>query len=196
MNIWACWEIPAFPIIGWTFSWLHSLPALVGCCVVIYLLWTSATKEQRTSLRSRMKFSRITTLVSQFWNRKTKDAGTADYSPVWFCGLMVVVMGALTYGLAHQHYNVVTQHNVVIYRQLSNGDWMMSSDEDPDLVFRPCVDDANGGVDVNGLLAQGVGYIAEHATWEERGTCKSILRSDLGFWFRDRANNFTYKKVN
>lgn len=107
------------------------------------------------------------------------------------CCLIFIILG-----VAAQRSNVVVEHNVAIYRQLSDGDWVMSSDEEPSLVFRPCPDDKMGGVDVNGLLTQAIGYVADEARWEERGTCKSILRADLGFWFRDKHNNFTYRKVN
>lgn len=89
----------------------------------------------------------------------------------------------------------VTQHNVAIHAQLENGDFVMSSDEEESLVFRPCQDDIQHGVDVNGLLTQGIGYVADYASWEERGTCKSILQDDLGFWFRTENNKFTYKRV-
>lgn len=193
MNMWACWSIPAFLTIGQTFSWLHSLPALAGFCVVIYLLWMHAMTGRRINSKIKTKFSAIITRASQSWKRAKRNvSGRADYAPIWFS---VFVMAALAYGVSRQHFNVVTQHNVEVYRQLENGDWMMSSKEDPDLVFRPCPDDTRSGVDVNGLLSQAVGYVAETARWEERGTCKSILRSDLGFWFRDRANNFTYRRI-
>lgn len=111
---------------------------------------------------------------------------------------LVLLLMLLVVGYS-QHSNVVTEHNVVIYSQLSNGDWIMSSDEEHDLVFRPCLEDIAMGVDVNGMLRQAVGpphYVAERASWQERGTCKSILRADLGFWFRDKANGFQYRRVN
>lgn len=91
--------------------------------------------------------------------------------------------------------NIVTQHHVAVYGRLEDGDWRMASDEDRSLVFRPCPSDERGGVRVNDILEQAIGYVAEKATWEERGNCKSILRADLGFWFKDEANNFNYERI-
>ena len=84
-------------------------------------------------------------------------------------------------------------HNVADYGQLPDGDFAMHSDEQGDFTFRPCAMDVKNGVDVAGILAQGVGYIADRASWEERGTCKSILRADLGFHWRDQ--NFDYRRI-
>ena len=109
----------------------------------------------------------------------------------WFAGLVLsgLVLGTLRSSM------VVTEHNVLVRFQQPDGDWVMSSDEDASLVFRPCPSDIASGIDVNGLLTKGVGYVAEHASWVELGTCKSILTDDLGFWFKDSSNNFTYRKV-
>lgn len=104
--------------------------------------------------------------------------------------LMVLILGAWMH-----RGGTVIQHNVVIYGQDLDGDWVMSSDEDPNLVFRPCKSDLAAGLDVNGLFKEAVNYVADYAQWEERGTCKSILRADLGFWFKDKHNNFTYKRI-
>src|SRR5271156_1181149 len=88
--------------------------------------------------------------------------------------------------LAKYRTQTVVEHNVVIVRRLDDGDFAFISDEEPKGgSFRPCAADAANGLDVDGLLTQAIGYMAASAAWEERGTCKSILRSDLGFWFRD-----------
>jgi hypothetical protein len=92
--------------------------------------------------------------------------------------------------------NVVTQHHVKVYEQRKDGQWRMSSDEDKSLMFNPCPEDEQGGVHVNKLLEKGKGYIADVAKWQERGNCKSILRSDLGFWFLDEENQFTARRIN
>lgn len=126
------------------------------------------------------------------WTRRIRGMAQS-MATVWLFAL--ACLGVLVIGAWRNRPSVVIQHNVAIYRQLDNGDWVMRSDEDPSLVWRTCPEDSQGGVDVNGLLQQAVGYVADYAKWEERGTCKSILRSDLGFWFRDEHNNFTYRKI-
>ena len=71
----------------------------------------------------------------------------------------------------------------------------MSSDEQPELIFRPCLDDIASGIDVNGLFRKGIGYIADKATWQERGVCKSIVRPEWEFQFKNSHNNFTYRRI-
>jgi hypothetical protein len=95
--------------------------------------------------------------------------------------------------LAKYQADTVEEHHVVIVRKLQGGDWAMRSDEESELVFRPCPSDLLNGVDDEGLIRQGVGWVAEKARWEERGVCKSILRADLGFWWTD--HNFNYKEI-
>jgi hypothetical protein len=95
--------------------------------------------------------------------------------------------------LAKYRADTVTEHHVVVIGRLDNGDWKMRSDEEPSIVFRPCPTDMANGVDVDGILTPAIGWVADHAVWEERGTCKSILRADLGFWFPDE--NFKYTRA-
>lgn len=126
------------------------------------------------------------------WIRKIKGMAQSA-AVVWIFAiscLMVLILGAWM----HRRGTVV-QHNVVIYGQDLDGDWVMSSDEDPNLVFRVCKSDTESGLDVDGLLRSAINYVADYAQWEERGTCKSILRADLGFWFKDKHNNFTYRRI-
>jgi hypothetical protein len=106
------------------------------------------------------------------------------------CGALI--MGAMRI----PESNVVTQHHVKVYEQRKDGQWRMSSDEDKSLMFNPCPEDERGGVHVDKLLEKGKGYIADVAKWQERGNCKSILRSDLGFWFLDEENQFTARRIN
>jgi hypothetical protein len=93
-------------------------------------------------------------------------------------------------------YEVVTEHNVAILEQLNDGDFAYKSDEKPEGdIYRPCEIDRKHGIDVTGMLRQAIGYVADKATWQERGTCKSILRPEWQFWFRDANNSFTYVRV-
>lgn len=91
---------------------------------------------------------------------------------------------------------VVTQHNVTIVRRLPNLDFAFISDEKPlGDTFRPCPSDLDNGLQVDQLLTQGIGVTADVAKWEERGTCKSILRADLGFDFINAHNNWEYRRI-
>jgi hypothetical protein len=103
----------------------------------------------------------------------------------------------MIYGVSRlPRYSIVTENHVSILSQSEDGDFIYTSDEEPNGgAFRPCPEDAKNGVDTPKLLQQAVGYVADYAKWEERGTCKSILRKDLGFWFRDSRNNFTYRRI-
>jgi hypothetical protein len=98
--------------------------------------------------------------------------------------------------LAKYRTETVIEHHVAIIGRLEDGDFAFQSDEEPQGgAFRPCPTDIKNGLDVDGLLTQGIGHIADYAAWEERGVCKSILRADLGLWFRDKKNNFEYARV-
>jgi hypothetical protein len=98
--------------------------------------------------------------------------------------------------LAKYDASTVEEHHVAILARLNNGDFAYYSDEEPKgSAWRPCPADQHNGVDTVGILLQGIGFIADVARWEERGTCKSILRADLGFDWKDSNNNFKYVRV-
>lgn len=158
--------------------------------LVVWTLWKGRRPEHAK------RWMRLVEKWGQAWRRtKKKVDGWMLPAPIAIT-LSLICLGLLVGAAYSSRSNTVTEHNVAIYRQLDDGDWLMSSDEEQYIVFRPCAADTASGVDVNGLLKLAVGYVADEARWEERGTCKSILRSDLGFWFRDEHNNFAYKRVN
>jgi len=135
------------------------------------------------------------------------------YSRIWSTLLLAVIAAswALWGGMAfrdHQRIkgletqlfryqaDTVIEHHVKILEQQNDGDFTYISDEEPQGgSFRPCAADQHNGVDTTGILTQAIGYIADYAVWEERGVCKSILRADCGFWFKDRNNNFKYART-
>lgn len=98
-------------------------------------------------------------------------------------------------------FSVVRENHVAILKKLPDGDFAYSSDEEPNGgVFRPCESDIRGGIDVIGMLQaaldkNGNNYMADYAEWEERGTCKSIWKTEYGFWFKDKATNFEYRRI-
>lgn len=118
------------------------------------------------------------------------------YAPIWFVVVIILPLGA--YAALHKPHPVtlVTEHHVAILGKLADGDFAFRSDEETNGgAFRPCKADIDSGVDVDGMLTHGIGFVADYAIWEERGACKSILTADQGFWFRDANNNFTYQKI-
>lgn len=176
-----------------TMDWVGSLGWAFCTFAVSWLLYATYLFVYTILKHERPKHAKIWMRWVAAW-MKLKDKGWANSLALPY--LFALVCCVLLFVAAYRsRANIVTEHNVAIYKQLDNGDWLMSSTEDDSLVFRPCREDSDKGIDVNSLLQSGIGYIADYAKWEERGTCKSILRADLGFWFRDRNNNFTYKRI-
>jgi hypothetical protein len=180
-------------ITGQTWHWLHYSAFVSGCCSALYLLATAVRKQIGLRSGDKGRTSLTTKSESRFWRKpQRRREGTASWGPVLFVALWCAMMA---YAVTRMpKYDTVTEHNVRDLGRLENGDWAMSSDEQGPFAFRPCTADKDGGVDVEGLLTQGVGWVADHAKWEERGTCKSILRADLGFWWRDK--NFKPRRIN
>lgn len=166
-------------------SWL----AYCFCGYAAFLLAWTVWKGRRPKHAARwMKF------VADLRKARNKvDGWASSLAASWMFAIACV--SVLVFVSWRARSNVVTEHNVIVCRRLDDGDWQMTSDEETDLVFRPCPSDAYNGVDVDGLLRSAVGYVADYARWEERGTCKSILRADLGFWFRDKHNNFAFRRI-
>lgn len=158
------------------------------------LLKRAGTPTIFVSISTTLKLWTSSAMARLFPISRKVNRGLARWAPLWF---VAFICAGLVYGLTRLPKDtVVTENHVAIIGQLNNGDFAFVSDEEPHGgTFRPCPDDERSGVDVSGILTKGVGYIADYAKWEERGNCKSILRSDLGFWFKDKRNNFTYERV-
>ena len=173
---------------------MYAVIFLVECaggyaiCMVVYTIWKGSRPKHAA------KWMQFVQKMAQ-WRDRLKEKGKAHQVAI---ANLIAVMCIVLLATASVRYRfpVVTEHNVHIIKQLSDGDFAYRSDEEPNGgEFRPCLADASSGVDVPDLLKGAVGYIAEHASWEERGTCKSIQRPDLGFWFRDEATNFEYRRA-
>lgn len=125
---------------------------------------------------------------------RTRTRGEARYWPIVFAAFCCAGM---TYGAYRlPKYNVVTEHNVAIIGELPHSDFAYRSDEHPGgNTFRPCQIDMDNGVQTVELLRTAIGYIAVRASWEDRGTCESILRADLGFTFRDQSTDFKFRRL-
>jgi hypothetical protein len=82
-------------------------------------------------------------------------------------------------------YPIETHHNVYVWSRVKGNDhaWWISADDLP-LSKWTCCPDFNCAPNVM------AGYIAATAKYEERGSCKSIRASGLGwFWERDSLGN-------
>jgi hypothetical protein len=113
--------------------------------------------------------------------RRVRDRreGVARYAPILFVALC---SGLMVYAFTGHHYETVTEHNIKVLRQIGPNEWMMTDDEEGRFRYRGCDDFPNNSV-------IWVGYIADHAKWEEQGACKSIRRADLGFWWAVDGND-------
>jgi uncharacterized protein Usg len=98
---------------------------------------------------------------------------------------------ALKTELSRYRNDTVVEHHILFGSKLDDGDFSYTSDEEPQGgAFRPCQSDIANHLDVPGILSKAEGYYADFGAWEERGTCKSILRADIGFWFKDKNTKF------
>jgi hypothetical protein len=156
----------------------------------------------RQSLAAKLR-SRLSTIRTR----------TKGFSHLWgtFLSLVLVASWALWGGMAIRDHgrikgleaqlakyraDTVTEHHVAILGELGHDDFSYKSDEHPHgNTFRPCLVDMANGVETAKLLRTAIGYEAIVASWEERGTCESILRADLGFTFRDETTDFKYRRI-
>jgi hypothetical protein len=121
--------------------------------------------------------------------------GWSTYGPVLFAFGCVVVL-SLGASRIPKAMIVPPQHHVAILAKLSDGDFAYRSDEEPNgSTYRVCPEDKHNGVDTERMLTQAVGYVADYAIWQEEGSCRSIYRDDLGFWFRDENTKWQYLRV-
>ena len=105
-------------------------------------------------------------------------------------GLFVVACTGLLFWIAASAppFPIVSRHNVKVLQKVAENKWWMTDDEDRQgFLFTACPDFPNGTV----IWA---GYIAREARWQEQGACKSIRRSDLGFWW-SRDEQFNARRI-
>ena len=115
-------------------------------------------------------------------NRTTRHgSGWARY---WAVVFAAGCYGLLGFAIVREpKYEIVEEHHVKVLSQVSPNSWAMSSDEEGSFLYTGCNDFPNATV----IWA---GYIADRAKWEERGECKSIRATGLGFyWERDEHYN-------
>ena len=169
---------------------LLQLALLGGSCLILFgvvgLLAAhygipSSVKGSMTKIWSKVSGAGFLTRISG----KKKSNGVGVYGTIGFCLAFGLALTVVLWA-ARPQYETVTEHNVKVFRQLGENEWAMQSDEQGYFVFRGCEDFPNADV----IWA---GFIADKAKWEERGKCKSIRRSDLGFWWRDHHD---FRRIN
>lgn len=180
-----------------TLPWERFSVLLFGLGIVCYFAFNDPTVRSNLSRFSKKMSQPFAGVLA--WKRTRirtkKDKGYVSYWPLYFVAAWCVGMGAGISKLPKP--NVVTEHNVAIVGKTDDGDFAFISDEERGGgAFRVCPTDKQEGIDADAILSQGIGYIADFATWQERGTCKSIVRSDWGFWFLTKQNRFTYRRIN
>lgn len=111
--------------------------------------------------------------------------GRARYAPIYFCFVVAIVVATL-YGVGTPfEYPIEKHHNVYVWSQVkgTNNTWLISSDEpEPNklpLMRWNCCSDFPCSTVMGSMI------IASTVKWEERGTCKSIRASGLG-WTWDK----------
>jgi len=180
---------------GRTSSWLHLLPFWAILAVIAFQLWIGVTtrlSKNSTRLKTLWETTRSGLRVRKLWLRKEnaeppKTEGTINRGRAFIYTMLVL---ALTFGLAFAvtrptKYPIETHHNVYVWSQVKGNDhsWWVSGDDLP-LSKWTCCPDFNCTPNVWS------GYIAATARYEERGDCKSIRASGLGwFWKRDEFGN-------
>jgi hypothetical protein len=191
-----------------------SLPGFVSWFFVllsVWILWRKKLISFAKRLGWMSSLPKVTVEIKEaraFMRRHTRPKGFARLWAVFFTFVLILSwslwgvtalsnqrhINKLESELAQYRASTVMQHHVTILRETEDGDFAFISDEAPEGdSYRPCPEDKANGVDTPSILRQAIGYTADWAKWEERGTCKSILRADLKFNFRDLNNNFTYQ---
>src|SRR5262249_14814028 len=92
--------------------------------------------------------------------------------------LSVLIYRGLTYVGSPSHE---IHHHIYVLKHVDTNKWLMRDDESgqTEYLYTGCADFNNEGV----IWA---GYIADHATWNDYGNCKSISGAEQAFvWLRD-----------
>lgn len=193
---------------GRTSSWLHLLPSLAISAVIVSQLWMRAmTRLRESSIKSTIVWA-STILGLQKLKQLSKSAGTAgatwteeegaanmakqirrrerwkDRGGVFINALTVIAFASCVFVAYfvwhHPQFPTYEYHNVKVLKRVGPNSWWIEREDGPTL-WNGCEDFPNSDV----IWA---GYVMDKFRYEDRGVCKSILRSDLGvWWLRDPA---------
>jgi len=103
----------------------------------------------------------------------------------WSNLIVVLIVCLVTWSLTRlaltpPKYPVYEYRDVEVQSRVAPNAWWMKKD-DGRFLYQGCPDFPNERV-------IWTGYVASKVRWEEQGNCKSILRSDLGFWWKRQEN--------
>lgn len=112
------------------------------------------------------------------------NRGWAKWMPVWFC--LIFGLGSI-WILHYKRYPVEEHQDVQIVQQVSPNEWMLQGRDLPYMRWKCCPD-------FNCASVVEPGYIAALVRYEDRGTCKSIYATGLGFFYH-HANEVWWTKL-
>jgi hypothetical protein len=204
MNMSLCYSTPALlTVSGGILHWAHlsfSLAALFLLLLATYILTAGSGRKRwiesllrfvprlhgpKNALEARSETSRwpwrqsLARLTSRI-RHIPRGEGGGYWGSVAFCAVLGSLMA---YGLTRvPNYPVYEYHNVKVLEQVAPNKWLLER-EDGKTLWNGCPDFPNADV----IWA---GYVMEKFRYEDQGKCKSILRSDLGVWWkRDSRGN-------
>lgn len=155
------------------------LPLFVGLFSVLFVGWRIWKKPVKQIGSAWWRYAKNWT------SQKTqKIRGGANWFPVWF--VLFCCTCLVWAGHRLEAAPVVEKFNVQVLKQVGINKWAMSDDQGP-FLYTACDDFPNAKV----IWA---GYIARKVRWQEFGSCKSIRRQDLGFWWQ-RGENYDVKEI-
>lgn len=152
-------------------GWLPYCFCGYAACLVGWTIWK---RERPKHAEKWMRF------LSHVRKEKNRGRGLASWWPVTFSAICVGIL--ILSGSRINSAPIVEKYNVQVLRQIGFNQWSMIDDQGP-FLYTACDDFPNDKV----IWA---GYIARKVRWQEFGSCKSIRRQDLGFWWlRDKDYN-------
>jgi hypothetical protein len=120
----------------------------------------------RRSLAAKLR-SRLSTI-------RTRTKGESRYWPIAFSAFCC--LGLVYAATRIPKYTVTEEHNVAVLGTIAPHLFRMHDDEQGDFRYRDCYDFPSDTIIKPG-------WVAPRARWEERGECRSIRATGLGFWW-------------
>lgn len=187
MNMWLCSLTTSFKTLSGLVLLLRCSVLLVGFLCVYLIVSVDPTFRRYTSGTSRWissrfasmsRWSRILTRNRQTQQNQKSNQGKTTAVPVTRLGILfALALGAVYAVTRPPKWPVEVHHNLRIEKQVSDRQWWIVDDEDPDgFMYYACADFSNSDFIV-------AGYLAREAKWQVKGNCNSIRDSGLGFWY-------------
>lgn len=193
MNCWPCFSTvtfmigfsgslsysPSVGLLSWAL-WVGSFLMLSGAVALLVAHFgiPSFAKASMTKLWFRMCGAASHILN---WGKKKNDRGSVPLGAM-FLSIFIVVL--LLWGVTHQPpFQTYEYHNVKVLAQVARNKWTLEREDGTRTLYTACNDFQNDKV----IWA---GFVAKMIRYEDQGTCNSILKPGLGFyWDRDERAN-------